>query len=533
MVLGVPKSMLVRLGWVALTFGAVQFLRLLNNVILTRLLEPSVFGLMSLVVAIRVGMELVSDLGVTQNIVSNPRGHEPKFYDTAWTLHATRNLALAALCFALASPFANFFGHPELAIILPVASLFFIFSGFGSTTGAVIHKQLQVGRLGMFEISAGRGHDRRASRKRSRLPQCVGGHRRNDDHVRADADPVLPLHSRNPAPVHGRPAECAGAPALRQMGLLLFDRLLFRDELRPALLCQADHAWRSWAFTGSPAISRTWSASSSRGPAASCFIRLSPLPASVPRSFARSCFVAGAPYCLVRRSASGVHGRLPTHRRVALRCALRPGRGDPADPLRRRLVRDPDFDERFDPDGSFAPAYPALSNAAKLITYLVGAPLAFHFYGFMAAVAVIAAGEIVKYVTLWGLSHKEHLRFGRDDLALTLAFEEQRFVIREILRLLGLPGQRTQFTFAHSPERSACELEAPDGRLCGDRPQRRCAARAQPEVRAVDLEAGHLFGLCVDGRKPRLATKLGAIVVTLPSDGQLSAARGAMPAMPS
>ena len=74
--LGVPKSMVVRLGWVVLTYGAVQFLRLLNNVILTRLLEPSVFGLMSLVVAIRVGMELVSDLGVTQNIVSNPRGHE-------------------------------------------------------------------------------------------------------------------------------------------------------------------------------------------------------------------------------------------------------------------------------------------------------------------------------------------------------------------------------------------------------------------------------------------------------------------------
>ena len=78
MVLGVPKAMLVRLGWIALSFGVVQVLRLLNNVILTRLLEPSVFGLMSLVVAIRVGMELVSDVGVTQNIVSNPRGHRPR-----------------------------------------------------------------------------------------------------------------------------------------------------------------------------------------------------------------------------------------------------------------------------------------------------------------------------------------------------------------------------------------------------------------------------------------------------------------------
>ena len=77
MFLGVPKvhGRAARLGRAQLR--RVQFLRLLNNVILTRLLEPSIFGLMSLVVAIRVGMELVSDVGVTQNIVSNPRGHTP------------------------------------------------------------------------------------------------------------------------------------------------------------------------------------------------------------------------------------------------------------------------------------------------------------------------------------------------------------------------------------------------------------------------------------------------------------------------
>ena len=153
MVLGVPKSMIVRLGWVALTYGAVQFLRLFSNVILTRLLEPSVFGVMSLVIAVRVGMELVSDLGVTQNIVSNPRGHEPKFYDTAWTLHSSRNLVLAVLCFFLAGPFAVLFGHPELAVILPVASLFFVLSGFESTTRGVLYKQLKVSRLGIYEIS--------------------------------------------------------------------------------------------------------------------------------------------------------------------------------------------------------------------------------------------------------------------------------------------------------------------------------------------------------------------------------------------
>jgi O-antigen/teichoic acid export membrane protein len=88
--------------------------------------------------------------------------------------------------------------------------------------------------------------------------------------------------------------------------------------------------------------------------------------------------------------------------------------------------------------GLSRPAYPALSNAAKLITYMIGVPLAFYFYGFIAAVAVISAGELVKYVALWTLSHKEHLRFGRDDLMLTLAFAATAAVALELLRLAGL-----------------------------------------------------------------------------------------------
>ena len=90
--------------------------------------------------------------------------------------------------------------------------------------------------------------------------------------------------------------------------------------------------------------------------------------------------------------------------------------------------------------GLARPAYPAISNAAKLITYLVGMPIAFHSYGFIGAIVVIAAGEFVKYVTLWVLSHKEHLRFGRDDLALTAAFGLTALLTHELLVLLGWNG---------------------------------------------------------------------------------------------
>ena len=98
MFLGVPKSIVVRLGWMTMSYGTVQFLRLVNNVILARLLAPPIFGLMAVVNAIRTGVELLSDVGIMQNIISSPRGEDPLFYDTAWTLQALRGLVLAARC---------------------------------------------------------------------------------------------------------------------------------------------------------------------------------------------------------------------------------------------------------------------------------------------------------------------------------------------------------------------------------------------------------------------------------------------------
>jgi O-antigen/teichoic acid export membrane protein len=88
--------------------------------------------------------------------------------------------------------------------------------------------------------------------------------------------------------------------------------------------------------------------------------------------------------------------------------------------------------------GLARPAYPAWSNAAKLLTYLVGVPVAFYFYGFFAAVAVLSAGEVVKYFTLWAISHKEGLHFGRQDVLLTLAFVASAVGVRILVAALGL-----------------------------------------------------------------------------------------------
>ena len=82
----ISRPMIERLSWTTGSFGVIQVMRLVNNVVLARLLSPPLFGLMLIVNSIRTGVELLSDVGINQNIISNKQGHTPEFYDTAWTI---------------------------------------------------------------------------------------------------------------------------------------------------------------------------------------------------------------------------------------------------------------------------------------------------------------------------------------------------------------------------------------------------------------------------------------------------------------
>jgi O-antigen/teichoic acid export membrane protein len=65
-----------------------------SNLIITRLLLPEHFGLMALVTTFLVGLALFSDTGVGPNIIQNPKGEEPIFFNTAWTVQAIRGVLL-------------------------------------------------------------------------------------------------------------------------------------------------------------------------------------------------------------------------------------------------------------------------------------------------------------------------------------------------------------------------------------------------------------------------------------------------------
>lgn len=126
-------------------------LRFASNLILTRLLVTSDFGLMLAVTVFLQGLAMFSDIGINAAIIQHPRGDDPKFLDTAWTVQVLRGLLLSLLCLVLSGPYAAFVGKP-IGTLLPVAGIALLFEGLGSTALATLNRHLSMRRLMLFQL---------------------------------------------------------------------------------------------------------------------------------------------------------------------------------------------------------------------------------------------------------------------------------------------------------------------------------------------------------------------------------------------
>lgn len=148
------KSLAVRgTVWTLIGYGASQGLRFASNLILTRLLFPDLFGLMALVNTFILGLHLFSDLGIRPSIIQNPRGDDPDFLNTAWTLQIIRGFGLWVCCLLMAWPLAVVYHNQDLLWLIPVIGLTTLFDGFMSTSLASLSRSVDVGKLTRFEFT--------------------------------------------------------------------------------------------------------------------------------------------------------------------------------------------------------------------------------------------------------------------------------------------------------------------------------------------------------------------------------------------
>lgn len=136
----------------ALQFGGGNLIRLGSNLILTRILFPEAFGLMALVQVFLTGLNMFSDLGIRTSIVQNPRGDDPDFLNTAWTLQIFRGFLLWLGACALAPVAASIYEEPMLLQLLPVMGLTVIIQGFTTTKVATGERHLSIGRQAFIHL---------------------------------------------------------------------------------------------------------------------------------------------------------------------------------------------------------------------------------------------------------------------------------------------------------------------------------------------------------------------------------------------
>lgn len=136
------------------SYAVTQALRLVSNLILTRLLFPEAFGLMALVSVVLVGLSMFSDIGIGPAISRHPRGDEPAFLDTAFSFDVMRGVALWLLTCVLAWPMAQLYEAPELVLLLPAAGLTLFISGFNPTRIDTANRHLLLGRVTLLDLAA-------------------------------------------------------------------------------------------------------------------------------------------------------------------------------------------------------------------------------------------------------------------------------------------------------------------------------------------------------------------------------------------
>ena len=436
----ISREMIVRLSWTTMAFGVVQVLRLANNVVLARLLSPPLLGLMLIVNSIRTGVELLSDVGINQNIVSNREGHTPEFYDTAWTIAAIRGVVLGAFCFAFSGFFAHFFEKPELATILPVIALTFVFTGFQSASSALLQKQGSVARISVVEVGVAcislTAHVILALVTPTIWALVLGS-------VITNGATLIASYLIIPGARHRFMID---RPSARE--ILFFGKWIFVSSIIYFLAMNYDRLYFAkqipLALLGVYAIARSMS---------------DMLTTLVDRIGNMILFPHVAS---LRTTGPEVRARLLRSRRtmILLVAVGLAGLVAVSDQIIRLL-----YDTRYELAaeilpllllgvwvailcrindsillGMARPAFTAIANGSKLLTIIIGIPFAFHYFGLMAAILVLNLAEIVRYFVLWMFSRPQHLAFGRDDLALTLLFALLVLGFREVLAFVGLTG---------------------------------------------------------------------------------------------
>jgi O-antigen/teichoic acid export membrane protein len=125
---------------------AEQGSRFVRNMILTRLLAPSAFGTMAIVMSSSALITAMTEIGQRNAVIQNPRGGEDEYLNAGWWMGMGRSLLTYGIIFAMAPFVGHFYGNAELSALLRVTLLSMLFEGAMSPRSILPQKEMKFGR---------------------------------------------------------------------------------------------------------------------------------------------------------------------------------------------------------------------------------------------------------------------------------------------------------------------------------------------------------------------------------------------------
>ncbi|SFG20026.1 Membrane protein involved in the export of O-antigen and teichoic acid [Novosphingobium sp. CF614] len=138
--------------WTIVVYAASAAIRFLTNIILTRLLAPEILGVVVIAQAIRTGAELLTDMGMEQNVVHSPHGDDERFLNTVWTLQILRGIAIAAVTIFAAYAVSRFY-RVDTAVLVAMSAAPFL-NSLASTSIFSLSRHLEVKTKNLFELAS-------------------------------------------------------------------------------------------------------------------------------------------------------------------------------------------------------------------------------------------------------------------------------------------------------------------------------------------------------------------------------------------
>lgn len=149
---GIRRAALRGAVWIGAGFGAMYLLRLASGIILTRLVDPGIYGLMDIAMVFIQGVHMFVDLGIGTGIIQSKHGDDPGYLNTAWTLQVLRGLGLWTCTGLIAWPVATFYHQPVLMFVIPAIGATAAIDGFNSTALFTLSRRLVRGPLVALEV---------------------------------------------------------------------------------------------------------------------------------------------------------------------------------------------------------------------------------------------------------------------------------------------------------------------------------------------------------------------------------------------